>query len=284
MSLLSSDKMTFESKRKDIVIHFKFPITDDLLTNPAMVEKVWNLVFNDQLFKAETAEEHLHIGNMYHEMGCGKDHHVQYNPLKYGKDYAELACKHFKAAINIGEIGCAHEHVLRNLYHVAYHLANHYKMVGNYDMMKKYYIMAIETNFCRYAMDELVSFYNHSDISHRADELAFYYKYKSLDDIEFNGFIDNRWMQKGRLRLNQASIEFIAGFDPVKTGLPEDHIFMILHKSLNTHLNLLDLHFKYSPDSDGYAKAKKDFFGLFNSTNSPSGESTTENSPDGETS
>lgn len=169
-----------------------------------------------------------------------------------------------------------------------HNLAHHYYTMADYDQMKKYYLMAIEKGYAD-SMLLMGIYFKRTEINKESSEkyllmaidhgskkafdlleriyteigngnihklMQLYYKYKSLKDMPNINNIP--------ASLDSDTVDFIANLDPSKTGLPENHTLIILNKALRAQIDLLELHFKYMPDGDGFTTAKKDFLETIN--------------------
>lgn len=141
-----------------------------------------------------------------------------------------------------------------------YKLSNYYCDICDLKLMEKYCLMAVEKG-CAKALKSLESYYictltdyNFFTCDIKPEEiypiLVFFYKYLKLSDAfeYYNVQI-----------LNDDIIQFISDLDLSKTGLPDNHIFHVLHRALKAKIDLTDLHFNYAPDSTSFMEAKSDF-------------------------
>lgn len=218
--------------------------------------------------------------------------------LNLGIYYSNLAIPDYDNAVKYWTIACNKGHTKATTI-----LGNYYKSRGLTDMMIKYYLMAIEDG-CISATFELAVHYmntrqnypmmkkyfltvienkqekcnsNHKDVDMKmltdaslnhltdyyssvitplVDKFHFFYTYKTLATIP-----TVNW---SNLLLDQETIEFITNIDPIKTGLPPNHIIIVLHKTLKTKVDVMEMHFKYAPDKvyihPGFQQAKADFY------------------------
>ena len=181
-------------------------------------------LFDEQLEFEATADIEYFYKGVYH---------------KYiTKNYHEMK-KYYKIAIDLGNVNAM------------FNLGVYYQYIKNYNEMEKYYKMAIGLGH-----------------SHAYANLVFYYKEQGYDMKLLKFYIDNKDHDKVVVQFNnmvKISSENEKEYMCLLASYPfkeEDQLNMalkLLRKSLNTHIDLMKLHFKYSVNGKGYDEAKSDF-------------------------
>lgn len=139
-----------------------------------------------------------------------------------------------------------------------FRLGHYYCNEGCYLLMKKYYEMAIEKG-CDRSKEHLKLYYNHCQYQEEQliDGLIFFYKHSFIDDW-------NCLLKKiivNQISINNEEVLINHLFEVSKSNkFTFPPILSNLIKLAQKNIDLLELHFKYAPTTDGYEEAKKDFF------------------------
>lgn len=146
------------------------------------------------------------------------------------------------------------------LYHLAYIIYTNYRNNGHrndLDRMEKYFMMAIEKGNPN-AMNHLCDYY----LTLKPKNYDAYYRLclNHIDKMDKGLFIrimEEFLNDKGGKDIPASCIEILQEID--LTGLAVPTSIRILKKLITEQLDLMDMHFKYAPTSEGYEKAKQDF-------------------------
>lgn len=144
--------------------------------------------------------------------------------------------------------------------------AFYFHIEDNIDLVKKYYHMAAETT-----IKNIISFedyfagllcddnydYDYNDLIHLIIKYDRYDLLRRRDDYALN-FLNYTITNKDLKLIASKTKEDI---------LLAPHIIKVLHNSLNTHIDIMKLHFDYSVNGIGYDVAKDDFFECVNNIN-----------------
>lgn len=156
----------------------------------------------------------------------------------------DLAMKYYEMAIELGDVDSMYKlGILNNI---------------NEELKIKYLTMAADHDNIR-ARNKLIEYYNY----HKkfVNVLDIYIKYK-IDDRDT---IIKKFNEIGKLILSQEEQELFLTHLTTFEFKEEDKLstsLKCLINSLNTKLELMDLHFNYSMQGLGYQEAKSDFFKL----------------------
>ena len=140
-------------------------------------------------------------------------------------------------------------------------LALYYKEIEkNYELMKKYYLMAIEKENST-AMFELGLYYEDIEINHK---LMKKYYLRAID--KGNSSAINKLLKYYYKNLNENIYdEFFLTFINIENEELQKKLspsFKFIKKLYNEKIDLMKLHFEYSLNNKGFEEAKKDFINL----------------------
>ena len=142
-------------------------------------------------------------------------------------------------------------------------LANYYHFVEiDYTLMKKYYLMAIKLGNAT-AMDNLTDYYKSIN---SPKEYKLHMRYKDLVSREklisgIKSFSESKLSPKDKKLL-----EFISTFEFEKNDDIPSSLFL-LSEILKNQIDIMELHFKYTVNAEGYEAAKKDYLSLISKGN-----------------
>ena len=169
-------------------------------------------------------------------------------------------------------------------------LGNYYYNIKDYENMMKFYLMAIKLEN-KVSMYNMGFYYHKIRNNHEKANLYFMMSYKAGDIVSLpyiEKYFESKkdyvglvcllknepncqkeliikylelFLQDSHLHQNHTEIlDIIANLDftnhKISNGLS------LLSQTLKSKIDLLDLHFKYAPDADGYKEAKEEFYSL----------------------
>lgn len=261
-------RLTNKSKTiENLPINVKRNMIVDFLTK--------NGRYRDELNDEDTSHIYVkYLHNVFKDNmnSCIYAHYAFYQQIK--KNYNETI-KYYLLAIDLGNVN------------VIVKLGQYYRMIKDYGNMKKYLLMAIEKRSTAATVD-LINYY--ADIKDYNNMKKYYFigiennanmtfdgllqyifDFKDYDtfyklfEIKPSLFDDEEYIHKiieiaEKSVDNEKSIEILnyINIQHFQVGKVSP-IVILCKKLLNKKIELLDLHFKYAPESNGYLQAKKDF-------------------------
>jgi hypothetical protein len=223
--------------------------------------KIHDCLYNDIICDNVSDIVNLYYGFYYN---CKKDH---LNTIKY----YELAMINIKQAV--WNIACCYQtkkdyvnmikyHMINieqcNNEHSMYQLGKYYNKINDYSNSMKYYLLAAKNGHIK-SINEVVIHCSKNKIIEPFILLYqqnYFITWVSLDEKLFlintiASFLKNKLISRDLVNII-ADID-ISGCDHI------DPLFKLVKNLLSAKVDLIDLHFNYSPDSDGCKKAKNDF-------------------------
>ena len=181
----------------------------------------------------------------YYLMAIEKGHsHAMYNMAIYydeiEKDYDQMK-KYYLMAIEKGDSDAMNN------------LGFYYGTIEkDYDQMKKYYFMAIEKGNSL-AKKNLEKYYQKNN--NTMGLLQLYIKINDIDKLLkiLINYLNQNTMNE---EINLILLKYFDNIDVSKLPV----IFRILKQSLNTQVDLLEAHFKYTENGLGFNEAREDFY------------------------
>src|SRR4029079_15016043 len=133
-------------------------------------------------------------------------------------------------------------------------LAVHYEHIEeNYDLMKKYFFMAIDKNYNKCKHNYINYLKNRND--HKT-LLLFYIKYNDVDEALkclLNNNIINNFDNSELIII----INFLHNINDEHINKHNSLMLFIIKTLFKNNLDLLDIHYKYTLNSVGYEEAKR---------------------------
>lgn len=138
----------------------------------------------------------------------------------------------------------------KNYHHATYSLANYYYRNDDFINVEKYHLIAVEKGY-RKSIDTLRNCY--SNFLYHDKLLDFLGKYEPNRLIEYLNFVDI-----SKLTYLKRFMEIILSISPNEIYKTTKTI-QLIYNLAKQKIDLLEIHFKYLPDNDGFIQAKNDY-------------------------